>query len=52
MPNPFPGINPYLEGPAWTTVHSNLVEEIARQRGRGAAARSGVEERLRAAGSA
>lgn len=31
MPNPFPGMDPYLEGPLWTTVHSNLVEEIARQ---------------------
>jgi hypothetical protein len=31
MPNPFPGVDPYLEGPLWTTVHSNLVEEIARQ---------------------
>lgn len=31
MSNPFPGMDPYLEGPAWTTVHSNLIEEIARQ---------------------
>lgn len=31
MPNPFPGVDPFLEGPAWLTVHSNLVEEIARQ---------------------
>ncbi len=31
MANPFPGMDPYLEGPAWTTVHSNLIEEIARQ---------------------
>ena len=31
MLNPFPGMDPYLEGPLWTTVHSNLVEEIARQ---------------------
>lgn len=31
MANPFPGMDPYLEGPLWTTVHSNLVEEIARQ---------------------
>ena len=31
MPNPFSGMDPYLEGPLWTTVHSNLVEEIARQ---------------------
>lgn len=31
MPNPFPGMDPYLEGPFWTTVHHNLIEEIARQ---------------------
>lgn len=31
MPNPFPGMDPYLEGPLWSTVHSNLIEEIARQ---------------------
>lgn len=31
MPNPFPGMDPYLEGPLWPTVHNNLVEEIARQ---------------------
>lgn len=31
MPNPFPGMDPFLEGPVWTTVHSNLIEEIARQ---------------------
>lgn len=31
MPNPFPGMDPFLEGAAWSTVHSNLVEEIARQ---------------------
>jgi hypothetical protein len=31
MANPFPGMDPYLEGPAWTTVHSNLVNEIAHQ---------------------
>ena len=31
MPNPFPGMDPYLEGPSWSTVHANLVEEIARQ---------------------
>jgi hypothetical protein len=24
-------MDPYLEGPLWTTVHANLVEEIARQ---------------------
>jgi hypothetical protein len=31
MANPFPGMDPYLEGTLWTTVHSNLTEEIARQ---------------------
>ncbi len=31
MPNPFPGMDPYLEGPLWPTVHNNLIEEIARQ---------------------
>jgi hypothetical protein len=31
MSNPFPGMDPYLEGPLWNTVHGNLVEEIARQ---------------------
>lgn len=31
MSNPFPGMDLYLEGPLWTTVQSNLVEEIARQ---------------------
>ncbi|MBC8115384.1 MAG: DUF4058 family protein [Candidatus Saccharimonas sp.] len=31
MPNPFPGMDPYLEGPAWPVVHSHLVAEIARQ---------------------
>ncbi len=31
MPNPFPGMDPYLEGPLWTTVHTSLVNEIARQ---------------------
>ena len=31
MPIPFPGMDPYLEGPYWTTVHHNLIEEIARQ---------------------
>ena len=29
MPNPFPGMDPYLEGPVWTTVHTSLVNEIA-----------------------
>jgi hypothetical protein len=31
MPNPFPGMDPYLEGPLWPMVHNNLTEEIARQ---------------------
>lgn len=31
MSNPFPGMDPYLEGPFWSVFHSNLVEEIARQ---------------------
>lgn len=31
MPSPFPGMDPYLEGSLWTTVHSNLIEEIGRQ---------------------
>lgn len=31
MPNPFPGMDPYLEGPLWTTVRTSLVNEISRQ---------------------
>ncbi len=31
MPSPFPGMDPYLEGPFWSVVHANLTEEIARQ---------------------
>src|SRR5438067_11298609 len=31
MPNPFPGMDPYLEGDLWTTVHTDLGAEIARQ---------------------
>ncbi len=31
MPSPFPGMDPYLEGTEWTSVHSNFIEEIARQ---------------------
>lgn len=31
MPSPFPGMDPYLEGSLWTTVHSQLSVEIARQ---------------------
>ncbi len=30
MPNPFPGMDPYLEGPLWSSLHSSLIEEIAR----------------------
>ncbi|MBM4077063.1 MAG: DUF4058 family protein, partial [Planctomycetes bacterium] len=28
MPNPFPGMDPYLEGPMWSVVHHNLIEEF------------------------
>jgi len=31
MPSPFPGMDPYLEGPLWMTVHTQLSAEIARQ---------------------
>lgn len=31
MPSPFPGMDPYLEGELWTTLHSQLGAEIARQ---------------------
>ncbi len=31
MANPFPGMDPYLEGDLWTTVHTDLCGEIARQ---------------------
>src|SRR5581483_11448277 len=31
MPSPFPGMDPYLEGDLWTTVHSQFAAEIARQ---------------------
>jgi hypothetical protein len=31
MPSPFPGMDPYLEGSLWTTVHAQLSAEIARQ---------------------
>lgn len=31
MPNPFPGMDPYLEGDEWMSVHTSLCEEIARQ---------------------
>jgi len=31
MPSPFPGMDPYLEGSLWTSVHTALAVEIARQ---------------------
>src|SRR5205085_4773094 len=31
MPSPFPGMDPYLEGDLWTTVHAQLAAEIVRQ---------------------
>lgn len=31
MPSPFPGMDPYLEGPHWTSVHHELSSQIARQ---------------------
>ncbi len=31
MASPFPGMDPYLEGPLWMTVHTQLTAEIARQ---------------------
>lgn len=31
MANPFPGMDPYLEGDLWLTVHTDLCAEIARQ---------------------
>lgn len=31
MSSPFPGMDPYLEGPLWSMVHNSLIEEIARQ---------------------
>ena len=38
MPSPFPGMDPYLEGPLWTTVQTQLTAEIARQFAAGCAA--------------
>lgn len=54
MPNPFPGMDPYLEGDLWTTVHTDLCAEVARQltpklRPTPAEA-TWIEERLRHAG--
>src|SRR4051812_40474619 len=31
MPSPFPGMDPYLEGSLWGSVHTQLSVEIARQ---------------------
>ncbi|NJK80652.1 MAG: DUF4058 family protein [Chloroflexaceae bacterium] len=31
MPSPFPGMNPYLEGNEWTSVHTALALALARQ---------------------
>src|SRR5436309_12384356 len=31
MPSPFPGMDPYLEGPEWSSIHVALSAEIARQ---------------------
>ena len=31
MPPPFPGMDPYLEGSLWTTVHTELSSTVARQ---------------------
>jgi len=31
MPSPFPGMDPYLEGGRWMTVHAQLTAEVARQ---------------------
>ena len=31
MPSPFPGMDPYLEGSLWTSVHTQLAVEIQRQ---------------------
>src|SRR5919199_1411853 len=31
MPSPFPGMDPYLEGSEWASLHVELSSEIARQ---------------------
>lgn len=31
VPNPFPGMDPYLETDLWSSVHGNFAEEIARR---------------------
>ena len=39
MPSPFPGMDPYLEGSLWMSVHTPLTVEIARQLNRRLSAR-------------
>ncbi len=39
MPSPFPGMDPYLEGSLWMSVHTPLAVEIARQLNRRLSAR-------------
>lgn len=31
MASPFPGMDPYLEGPFWSVFHHNFVDQLARQ---------------------
>src|SRR4026209_1773701 len=31
MASPFPGMDPYLEGDDWTSFHTHLATEVARQ---------------------
>jgi hypothetical protein len=31
MPSPFPGMDPYLEGPAWESFHAAFIDDIGRQ---------------------
>src|SRR5689334_10961704 len=31
MPSPFPGMDPYLEGSIWSSVHHQFSAEVARQ---------------------
>lgn len=31
MPSPFPGMDPYLEGPEWRSVHTQLAVQIGQQ---------------------
>jgi len=30
MPSPFPGMDPYLEGSGWSSIHHQLSDEVAR----------------------